>query len=52
MGSFVDVMSCFFSKMKRTKKMMMRKTMTKKMMKKRICWVEVCQKIGIATLDS
>ena len=45
-------MSCFFSKMKRTKKMMMRKTMTKKMMKRRICWVEVCPKIGIATLDS
>jgi len=51
-GSFVAEMSCFFSKTKRTKKMMMRKTMTKKMMKKRICWVEVCQKIGIATLDS
>jgi len=46
----VAVMSCFFSKTKM--KMTRRRTRTKKMMMKKICLVEVCQKIVIATLDS
>jgi len=44
-------MRCFFLKTKTTRKMMMR-TMKKKMTRKKICWVEVGQKIGIASLDS
>jgi len=44
----VAEMSCFFSKTKRTRKMMMTKMTTMK----KICLVEVCQKIEIATLDS
>jgi len=48
-GSFVAELRCFF--LKTTRKMMMR-TMTKKMTRKKICWVEVGQKIGIASLDS
>jgi len=41
--------SCFFLKTK-TRRRMMKRTMTKKM--KKICLVELGQKIGIASLDS
>lgn len=51
MGFFVAETSCFFLKTKTRRRMMMR-TMTKKMMMKKICLVEVGQKIGIASLDS
>ena len=48
-GSFVAETSCFFLKTK-TRRRMMKRTMTKKM--KKICLVELGQKIGIASLDS
>jgi len=50
-GSFVAEKSCFSLKTKTRRKMKMRMR-TKKTMMKKICLVEVGQKIVIASLDS